>query len=63
MQGVRNNEFSTPGCSDITAYHFGREIGKGAYAIVREAIHRQTGEKVAIKQYDRFKLMDIHRKK
>jgi serine/threonine protein kinase len=63
MQSVRCNEFSTPNCNDITAYHFGKEIGKGAYAIVREAVHRQSGERVAIKQYDRFKLMDVHRKK
>jgi serine/threonine protein kinase len=26
-------------------------------------VHRQFGERVAIKQYDRFKLMEIHRKK
>ena len=31
--------------------------------MVREAIHKPTGEKVAVKVYDRFKLMDIQRKK
>jgi hypothetical protein len=49
MNGIRANEFATPGCQEITAYHFGKEIGKGAYAIVREAVHRPSGERVAIK--------------
>lgn len=40
-----------------------KQIGQGAYAVVKEAIHKPTGEKVAIKVYDRFKLMDIQRKK
>lgn len=31
--------------------------------MVREALHKPTGEKVAIKVYDRMKLMDIQRKK
>jgi serine/threonine protein kinase len=52
-------EFATPGCSDISDYQLGKQIGSGAYAVVKEAIHRPTNEKVAIKIYDRFKLMDI----
>jgi len=52
-------EFSTAGCSDISDYQLGKQIGNGAYAVVREAIHKPTNEKVAIKVYDRFKLMDI----
>ena len=50
------NEFSTPACSDINMYHFGKQIGHGAYAVVKECIHKPSGEKVAIKQYDRSKL-------
>jgi len=38
-------------------------IGKGAYAEVTESIHRKTGERVAIKKYDRYKLLDLQRKK
>ena len=53
------NEFSTPNCSDLNNYHFGKTIGTGAYAVVKECIHKPSGEKVAIKQYDRTKLMDI----
>ncbi len=57
------NEFSTSNCSDINAYHFGRQIGQGAYAIVKEGTHKPSGERVAIKQYDRSKLTDPQRKK
>lgn len=52
-------EFSTPNSSELNSYHFGPEIGKGAYAIVKECFHKPSGERVAIKQYDRLKLMDL----
>ena len=58
-----NYEFSTPWCSKIEDYSFGQLIGRGAYAEVKESVHKKTGEKVAIKQYDRFKLLDVQRKK
>lgn len=44
-------------------YHIGRQIGKGAYATVYEAIHKPSGERLAIKQYDRSKLGDTQRRK
>jgi len=56
-------EFATPGSSDILDYQLGKQIGHGAYAVVKEGVHRPTSERVAIKIYDRFKLMDIQRKK
>lgn len=56
-------EFATPNCSDINSYHFGQQIGSGAYAIVKECFHKNSGERVAIKQYDRSKLVDIQRRK
>ena len=56
-------EFATSNCSDLSAYHFGKTIGKGAYAVVKECIHKPTGERVAIKQYDRSKLNEPARKK
>ena len=40
-----------------------KHIGHGAYAVVKEGTHKPTGEKVAIKMYDRYKLMDVQRKK
>ena len=49
-------EFSTANCNDLNVYHFGKQIGSGAYAIVKECIFKPSGEKVAIKQYDRSKL-------
>jgi serine/threonine protein kinase len=57
------NDFSTSNCSDINAYHFGRQIGHGAYAVVKEGVHKQSGERIAIKVYDRSKLVDPQRKK
>jgi 5'-AMP-activated protein kinase catalytic alpha subunit len=43
-------------------YVYGKEIGKGAYAIVKQAIHKPTGKKYAVKIYDKYKLMDQSRK-
>jgi len=34
----------------------GKLLGQGAYAVVREAVHLETGFKVAIKSYDKYKL-------
>ena len=31
-------------------------LGQGAYAMVREAVHIESGYKVAIKIYDKYKL-------
>ena len=58
-----NYEFSTPNCHKIEVYEFGKMIGRGAYAEVKEAVNIKSGEKFAIKQYDRYKLLDIQRKK
>ena len=41
----------------------GNEIGKGAYATVRSAKNKQSSSKVAIKIYDKFKLLTPNRKK
>jgi hypothetical protein len=41
----------------------GNLIGRGAYAEVKECIHKKSAERVAIKQYDRYKLLDLQRKK
>lgn len=57
--GLGNCEFSTPACSSIDDYSLHHVIGKGAYAEVTESIHKKTGEKVAIKKYDRYKLLDL----
>jgi Protein kinase domain len=46
----------------IEDYKFIKEIGKGAYAIVKSAVHRPTGVKYAIKIYEKYKLMDPAKK-
>lgn len=42
----------------IEDYRFLKEIGKGAYAIVKSAYHKSTGIKYAIKIYEKYKLVD-----
>jgi serine/threonine protein kinase len=42
----------------IQDYIIGKELGKGAYAIVKAGIHKPTNMKVAIKIFDKIKLMD-----
>jgi len=54
-----NYEFSSPGCSLIEEYHMLSVIGKGAYGDVTESIKKKTGERFAIKKYDRSKLLDL----
>lgn len=42
--------------TEINEYRMGKLLGQGAYAVVREAVHLETGFKVAIKSYDKYKL-------
>jgi serine/threonine protein kinase len=44
-------------------YAFGRQIGEGAYAVVRIATSREDNKKYAIKVYDKTKLSDINRQR
>ena len=44
-------------------YMFGRQIGEGAYAVVRIATSRDNNQKYAIKVYDKTKLSDINRQR
>lgn len=46
----------------IEDYKIIKEIGKGAYAVVKSAIHKATGVKYAIKIYEKYKLMDPAKK-
>jgi len=43
-------------------YTFGKLIGEGAYAVVRLAVKKSTGETFAVKIYDKTKLLDDHRR-
>lgn len=38
------------------AYDFGEVVGQGAFALVRQAVARETGQKVAVKIIDRAKI-------
>lgn len=51
------------GTGNIDNYILGSQIGQGAYAIVRSAIQKSTNKKIAIKTYEKSKLMDPHRKR
>jgi len=46
----------------IEDYKFVKEIGKGAYAVVKSAIHKSSGVKYAVKIYEKYKLMDPAKK-
>jgi hypothetical protein len=46
----------------IEDYAIGKEIGKGAYAIVKQALHKPTNRKLAVKIYEKSKLVDPQRK-
>lgn len=43
-------------------YIFGKKLGEGAYAVVKMATKRQTGQNYAAKIYDKSKLVDEHRR-
>lgn len=40
----------------MSEYVLGSNLGSGAYAIVKQAIHKETGMQLAIKVYEKFKL-------
>lgn len=44
-------------------YLIGKQVGQGAYAVVRLSIHKPTNRKVAIKIYEKQKIMDPMRRK
>lgn len=43
--------------TDMEQYKLGPMLGQGAYAMVREGLHLRTNYKVAIKVYDKYKLL------
>lgn len=53
----------TASLGHMEEYTLGRQLGQGAYAIVKYAVHKQTNRKVAIKTYDKVRLLDPNRKK
>jgi len=49
--------------NSLDDYIIGKQVGAGAYATVRFGLHKETGKKVAIKVYEKFKLLDPQRRK
>jgi serine/threonine protein kinase len=47
----------------IDEYIVGKQIGQGAYATVRFGMAKESGRKVAVKLYDKYKLLDQQRRK
>jgi serine/threonine protein kinase len=48
--------------SQLKDYQIGKELGKGAYAVVKHATHRKSSTSIAMKIYDKYKLTDPARK-
>lgn len=46
----------------IEDYIMGKEIGKGAYAVVKKAFHKGLKKNFAMKIYERMSLNDYHKK-
>lgn len=57
------NEGSEAKVDNLDDYSIGKQLGQGAYAVVKLAVHKATGRHVAVKVYEKYKLLDPHRKK
>lgn len=44
-------------------YIIGKQIGQGAYAVVKIGLHKKLNRKVALKIYEKEKIKDIQRQK
>lgn len=49
--------------NSLDDYVIGKQIGQGAYAVVRVGLHRPSNKKVAMKIYKKPKLLDPNRRK
>jgi len=49
--------------NSLEDYSIGRQIGQGAYATVFSGLHKESSRKVAIKIYEKYKLLDPQRRK
>jgi 5'-AMP-activated protein kinase catalytic alpha subunit len=48
--------------SKISDYTIGSHIGQGAYAVVKNGVHKASSRKVAIKIYEKYRIADTQRK-
>ena len=58
-----SNEYSATNYTSISDYSVLKHLGKGAYGWVTKAIHKETQMVLAIKVYEKFKLMKDLRKR
>jgi len=49
---------SKPSFDKLEDYYFAEELGKGAYGVVRKALHKPINTIFVVKIYDKYKLMD-----
>ena len=63
LKKADESEYGATNYTSITEYKIGRHLGAGAYAAVKQCVHRLTGMVLAIKVYEKFKLMESQRKK
>lgn len=49
--------------TSLEDYIIGKQIGQGAYAVVRIGLHKPSNKKVAMKIYKKHKLLDPNRRK
>ena len=57
------SQYGASNVTDIEEYRFLKHLGAGAFASVKKAIHKPTGKRLAVKIYEKFKLMQSSRKK
>jgi len=62
-QNVSNSEFGAFNFTSIAEYRLGKVLGQGAYAVVKEGVHKSLGSSLAVKIYDKYKLVDVQRKR
>lgn len=64
MRFGHNQRPALPSAKDTLAdYIIGTTLGQGSFASVKRAVHKQTNQTVAIKTYEKYRLIDAHRKK
>jgi len=51
------------GVSSVEFYDFGKVLGTGSFAKVREGFHKPTGSRVAVKTYDKAKIKDANQRR
>lgn len=57
------SEYAALNFTQIGDYKIGKHLGAGAYASVKQGMHRATGMLTAIKIYDKSKLTTDSRKR